>query len=67
MELHKLHITDLSSGAVSHGNTVRRGDGRIGRIAVNVACSAGGQQHGSAGYGVHLSGAGDQAYTGHSS
>ena len=48
MKLHELHVTDLGAGAIGHGNTVGRGDGRIGRVAINVACPTGGQQHGYA-------------------
>ena len=65
MELYKLHVTDLSAGTIRHSNAVRGGDGRVRRIAVNVSCAPGGQQHCSAGYIVQLSRAGDQAYAHH--
>ena len=43
VELHELHVAQLGAGAVGGGHAVAGGDGRIGRLAVDHARAAGGQ------------------------
>src|SRR5882724_1147142 len=50
MELHKLHVTDLSAGAECHGNSVSRSHRWICGIAVHAARASRSQQHGGTAY-----------------
>jgi len=41
MKLHKLHVADLGSGAVGHGDAISRGHAGIGGLAIDLPDSAG--------------------------
>ena len=43
VELHELHVAQLGPGAVGRGHAVAGGDRRVGRLAVDHAGAAGGQ------------------------
>ena len=47
MELVELHVGNLSAGTVRHGDSVSGGHGGVRRVAVDLACSSAGQQHGA--------------------
>ena len=46
MELHEFHVAELGTRAKGHGVTVRRGDRRVGRFAIELPGSAGRQHDG---------------------
>jgi len=66
MELVKLHVGNLSAGTVRHGDSVSRGHGGVGRVAINLACSSAGQQHGARANGVQIVLTIEQPRAGHS-
>ena len=45
MELVEFHVGDSTTGPPRHGDAITGGAVRITRIQVDLACSAGGQQH----------------------
>ena len=46
VELNELHIADFRARAKCHRDAIRGSDGRIGSVAIELTCTAGGQQHG---------------------
>ena len=66
MELHEFHVADLGAGAMSHGNAVASGNRRIGRVAVNMAQAASGEQDMASKYIVQLARLVENADSNHS-
>src|SRR5579863_54009 len=59
MELDEFHVADFGAGAECHRNTVSGGNLGIGGVAIELAKSAGGQQHSGARPGVLFTRIGD--------
>ena len=66
VELVELHVGDLGAGTVSHGDSVSGGHGGVGRVAIDLACSSAGQQHGARANGVQIVLTVEQPRAGHS-
>ena len=56
VKLHELHVRDSAACAISHRDTVPRGDVRIGGVEVNFAATTGGEQRHGSGEGFHFCG-----------
>src|SRR5437879_5389624 len=50
MKLDELHIADFRTGAKCHGESVARGHGRIGGVAIKLSQPTCGEQHSGSGH-----------------
>ena len=54
MKLDELHVADARPRPIGHGHAVAGGDVGIGRVKIDLAAPAGGQQHGAGGEGLDV-------------
>ena len=60
MKLDELHVADFSARAVCHRYTIAGSHRRVGAIAIQLAKSAGGQQHSRCAHMGRLAGVANQ-------
>ena len=56
MELDELHVRDLRAGAPGHGHAVAGRDAGIGRVEIDLAAAAGGEDDAVAAQGQDFAG-----------